>query len=59
MRGVGVLIAACATLALVAAIVKAPATPGTYTITFDLVQEGVTWFSGQGVTGGSATLNVQ
>ncbi len=43
----------------VAAIVKAPATAGRYTITFDLVQEGVTWFSGQGVTGGSATLNVQ
>jgi hypothetical protein len=43
----------------VAAIVKAPLTPGVYTITFDLVQEGVTWFSGQGVTGGSATLQVQ
>jgi hypothetical protein len=43
----------------VAAIVKAPLTPGVYTIAFDLVQEGVTWFSGQGVAGGTATLQVQ
>jgi hypothetical protein len=43
----------------VAVIVKAPATQGVYTIRFDLVQEGVTWFSGQGVAGGSATLQVQ
>ncbi|HZP95167.1 MAG TPA: N-acetylmuramoyl-L-alanine amidase [Candidatus Limnocylindria bacterium] len=45
-------------IALVATV-KAPATAGTYTLTFDLVQEGVTWFSGQGVPGGSATLQVQ
>jgi hypothetical protein len=43
----------------VAAVVKVPLTPGTYTITFDLVQEGVTWFSSQGVAGGTATLQVQ
>ncbi len=41
------------------ATVKAPATAGTYRIGFDLVQEGTTWFSGQGVPAGNATLNVQ
>jgi hypothetical protein len=40
-------------------IVKMPAAPGTYLLRFDLVQEGVAWFSGQGVPMGSATLQVQ
>ena len=33
----------------VKAAVVGPATPGTYTLRFDVVQEGVAWFSGQGV----------
>jgi hypothetical protein len=41
------------------ASVKAPAAAGTYTLGFDLVQEGTTWFSGQNVPTGNATLNVQ
>jgi hypothetical protein len=40
-------------------IVKMPAGPGTYLLRFDVVQEGVAWFSGQGVPMGSATLQVQ
>ena len=35
--------------ATVSASVRLPASPGAYGIRFDLVQEGVTWFSGQGV----------
>jgi hypothetical protein len=31
------------------AVVEAPKTPGTYTLKFDIVQEGVTWFSGKGM----------
>ncbi len=34
--------------------VQAPATPGSYCLIYDLVQEGVAWFS----TGGAATLSV-
>ncbi len=45
-------------IALVATV-KAPATAGTYNLTFDLVQEGITWFSGQNVPGGTVTLQVQ
>jgi hypothetical protein len=41
------------------AVVKMPAGPGTYSLRFDVVQEGVAWFSGQGVPTGSATLQVQ
>jgi hypothetical protein len=41
------------------AIVKMPAGPGTYLLRFDVVQEGVAWFSGQGVPMGSATLQAQ
>jgi hypothetical protein len=41
------------------AIVKMPAGPGTYVLRFDAVQEGVAWFSGQGVPMGSATLQAQ
>lgn len=40
-------------------IVKMPSGPGTYLLQFDVVQEGVAWFSGQGVPTGSATLQVQ
>jgi N-acetylmuramoyl-L-alanine amidase len=40
-------------------IVKMPASGGSYLLRFDVVQEGVTWFSGQGVPMGSATLQVQ
>ncbi|MDQ2915084.1 MAG: N-acetylmuramoyl-L-alanine amidase, partial [Chloroflexota bacterium] len=40
-------------------IVKMPAGPGSYLLRFDVVQEGVAWFSGQGVPMGSATLQVQ
>jgi hypothetical protein len=31
------------------AIVQVPQTPGTYTLRWDLVQEGISWFSGKGV----------
>jgi subtilisin family serine protease len=37
-----------------AATVTAPASPGTYCLTYDLVREGITWFSWQG----AATLSV-
>ncbi|HEV8537142.1 MAG TPA: N-acetylmuramoyl-L-alanine amidase [Candidatus Limnocylindria bacterium] len=40
------------------ATVRVPALSGTFSIAFDLVQEGVAWFSGQGVPVGSATLQV-
>jgi hypothetical protein len=40
-------------------IVKMPAGPGTYLLRFDVVQEGVAWFSGQSVPMGSATLQAQ
>jgi hypothetical protein len=40
-------------------IVKMPAASGAYVLRFDVVQEGVAWFSGQGVPMGSATLQVQ
>ena len=46
-------------LATLSATVRMPAVAGKYTIRFDLVQEGVTWFSGQGVPTGSASLTVQ
>ena len=39
--------------------VKTPAATGTYLVRFDLVQEGIAWFSGQAVPMGSATLQVQ
>jgi hypothetical protein len=39
--------------------VKTPAATGTYVMRFDLVQEGVAWFSGQAVPTGNATLQVQ
>ena len=40
------------------AVVNVPPA-GTYTIKFDLVQEGVAWFSAQGVSVGSATLQAK
>jgi hypothetical protein len=40
-------------------IVKMPASTGTFLLRFDVVQEGVTWFSSQGVPMGAATLQVQ
>jgi len=40
-------------------IVKMPSAAGSYVLRFDVVQEGVAWFSGQGVPMGSATLQVQ
>jgi len=43
----------------VSANVKTPAATGTYLLRFDLVQEGVAWFSGQAVPMGSATLQIQ
>jgi hypothetical protein len=43
----------------IAAQIKAPVAAGIYTVTFDLVQEGVTWFSGQNVAGATVTLTVQ
>ena len=41
------------------AMVKLPDIPGTFALKFDLVQEGVSWFSGQGVPAESITLSVQ
>ncbi|MGH2490968.1 MAG: hypothetical protein ACRDF9_05610, partial [Candidatus Limnocylindria bacterium] len=43
----------------VTAIVKVPTVAGAYRIAFDLVQEGVTWFSGKSVPTGSSTLQAQ
>ena len=44
---------------IVNAQVLVPTTPGTYTIQFDLVEEGKTWFSQQGVGVGSVTLQAR
>jgi len=41
------------------ATVTVPATPGSFALKFDLVQEGVSWFSGQGVPAESISLTVQ
>ena len=41
-----------------AAIVRAPETPGTYSLRFDLVQEGVAWFSSRGVPPYAYTASV-
>ena len=49
---------ACGLGGTVNTVVNAPP-PGTYTIKFDLVQEGVAWFSAQGVAVGSATLQTR
>ena len=39
--------------------VKGPATAGTYTLRYDIVQEGVTWFSDQGMQTPALTVNAQ
>ena len=41
------------------ASVMTPASAGSYALRFDVVQEGVAWFSGQGVPMGSVTLQAQ
>jgi hypothetical protein len=41
------------------AIIKVPTVAGAYTVGFDLVQEGVTWFSTQKAPTGSSTLQAQ
>ena len=41
------------------AIVRTPTIAGPYTVAFDLVQEGVTWFSTQKVPTGGSTLQAQ
>jgi len=41
------------------AIVRTPSVAGAYTAAFDLVQEGVTWFSTRNVPTGSSTLQAQ
>ena len=40
------------------AVVATPATPGTYTLKFDIVREGFTWFSSQGMMLASNTVSV-
>ena len=40
------------------ATVAAPAAAGAYTLQWDMIREGVTWFSQQGVVTGSVTINV-
>ncbi|HEX9436673.1 MAG TPA: hypothetical protein VGA16_05870, partial [Candidatus Limnocylindria bacterium] len=45
--------------ATVQAQVRVPTIAGTFTVRWDLVQEGVTWFSDKGVATGSTTLVVQ
>lgn len=44
--------------AVVTANVASPPSVGPYILRFDLVQEGVTWFSGQGVTPRDFAINV-
>jgi hypothetical protein len=44
--------------ATVTARVTAPAVTGNYTLAFDLVQEGVAWFSSRGVPAGSRAVSV-
>ena len=38
--------------------VKTPTSPGNYTLKFDMVQEWITWFSGQGVATGNVSITV-
>jgi len=45
-------------VASVQAQVAAPAQPGTYTLRYDIVQEGVAWFSGQGMQMPSVAITV-
>ena len=48
-----------ASLLTVNATVVLPTALGTFALKFDAVQEGVSWFSGQGVPAESITLTVQ
>jgi len=41
------------------ALVGVPQTAGSYTVSFDLVQEGVSWFSDQDVSTQGVTLSAQ
>jgi hypothetical protein len=41
------------------AIIRVPTVAGAYRVAFDLVREGVAWFSTQNVTTGSSTLQAQ
>jgi hypothetical protein len=41
------------------AVLQAPGTAGTYTLKWDMVHEGVTWFSFQGVATGDVGAVVQ
>ncbi len=47
----------CQTVPLTATV-QAPPTPGTWTIEWDMVNEGVTWFSAQGVATGNKPVTV-
>ena len=47
-----------ASVANLPAQVRAPAGPGAYCLQFDLVREGITWFSSQGAAMLSRTVNV-
>jgi hypothetical protein len=51
-------VAAGANVTNLASSVKAPSSPGTYCLVFDLVQEGVTWFSTQGGSVRTKTVTV-
>jgi hypothetical protein len=46
------------TVSTLAVSVKAPSTPGTYCLQYDLVREGITWFSNQGVAMKQKTVTV-
>ena len=51
-------VAPSAGVANLASQLRAPSIPGTYCLTWDLVQEGVTWFSTQGANTLSRTVTV-
>jgi hypothetical protein len=44
---------------LIEAAVKAPPAPGTYTLKWDMVHEGIAWFSWKGVQTGDQTVTVK
>jgi hypothetical protein len=46
------------TVHALAATVQAPSAPGMYCLQYDLIHEGVTWFSWQGVPGLYVTVTV-
>jgi len=51
-------IATGGTVTNLAVSVKAPSTPGSYCLQYDLVREGITWFSTQGVATKQKTVTV-